>query len=101
MPFVRDVIDDMLDMALAMLDAQGEVDLVPALCRPLPAYVIARMMGVAADMIPTVIAWSDLMADATSGGCPIDYASDPAWLASERAKAELVDYIRTPCEPRL
>jgi cytochrome P450 len=93
-PFVRDVIDDMLDMALATLDAQGEVDLVPALCRPLPAYVIARMMGVAADMIPTVIAWSDLMADATSGGFPIDYASDPAWLASERAKAELADYIR-------
>lgn len=91
---VREVIDAMLDDALAGLAAEGTADLMAGLCRPLPAHVIARMMGVAPDMIPSVIAWSDLMADATSGGFPIDYANDPAWLASERAKAELADYIR-------
>ncbi|MCW1431714.1 cytochrome P450 [Novosphingobium sp. JCM 18896] len=93
-PFVRQVIHDMLDQALATLGADGQVDLVRTLCRPLPAHVIARMMGVAPDMIPMIIAWSDRMAEATSGGFPIDYTSDPAWLASEQAKAELADYIR-------
>lgn len=93
-PFVRSVIEGMLDAALARLEDEGSVDLMASLCRPLPAHVIARMMGVAPEMIPTVIAWSDLMADATSGGFPIDYANDPAWLASEAAKAELADYIR-------
>jgi hypothetical protein len=33
MPFVRGVIDDMLDTARAALAAGGEVDLVPMLCR--------------------------------------------------------------------
>jgi cytochrome P450 len=93
-PFVRQVVGDMLDQALATLDAESRVDLARTLCRPLPAHVIARMMGVAPDMIPTIISWSDRMADATSGGFPIDYANDPAWLASETAKAELADYIR-------
>ena len=93
-PFVREVIGAMLDDALAALASEGSVDLMSGLCRPLPAHVIARMMGVAPEMIPVVIAWSDLMADATSGGFPIDYVNDPAWLASEQAKAELGDYIR-------
>lgn len=92
--FVREVIDEMLADAIAMLEATGSVDIMAALCRPLPAYVIARMMGVEGDMIPAVIRWSDLMADATSGGFPIDYENDPAWLASEAAKAELAQYIR-------
>jgi cytochrome P450 len=93
-PFVREVIGQMLDTVLETLAREGAVDLMPLLCRPLPAHVIARMMGVAPEMIPVVIEWSDLMADATSGGFPIDYANDPAWLASEAAKAELGDYIR-------
>jgi len=93
-PFVREVVDAMLDDVLASIEATGTADLMARLCRPLPAHVIARMMGVAPEMIPVVIAWSDLMADATSGGFPIDYANDSAWLASERAKAELADYIR-------
>jgi cytochrome P450 len=93
-PFVQEVIGDMLDAVLETLAAKGEADLMPLLCRPLPAHVIARMMGVAPEMIPTIIEWSDLMADATSGGFPIDYANDPAWLASEAAKVELGEYIR-------
>jgi len=94
-PFVREVIGNMLDTVLETLAREGVADLMPLLCRPLPAHVIARMMGVAPKMIPVVIAWSDLMADATSGGFPIDYDNDPAWLASETAKAELGDYIRS------
>ncbi|PEQ13619.1 hypothetical protein B2G71_04635 [Novosphingobium sp. PC22D] len=93
-PFVRDAIVDLADGVVEELSGGGQVDIMARLCRPLPAVVIARMMGVAPDMVPVVIAWSDAMADATSGGFPIDYANDPAWLASEAAKRDLGDYIR-------
>jgi len=92
-PAVRAIVADMLEGAAAKLAQDGSVDMVGALCRPLPAHVIAHMMGVAQDMIPTVIEWADLMANATASGFPIDYANDPHWLASERAKAELADYL--------
>ena len=92
-PVVRKVVSDMLDKVEEQLADGSEIDMVPALCRPLPAYVIAHMMGVAGDMIPTVIEWADLMANATAGGFPIDYENDPHWLASEQAKAELADYL--------
>ena len=92
-PVVRGKIAEMLDGIEDRLRAGDEVDIVPALCRPLPAWVIAHMMGVSQDMTPHVIGWADAMASATIGGLPIDYDNDPYWLASERAKAELADYI--------
>lgn len=92
-PVVHKVVGGMLDRVEEELRAGDEVDIVAALCRALPAYVIAHMMGVPEDTIPTVIEWSDLMANATSGGFPIDYDNDPAWLASERAKGELAAFL--------
>lgn len=99
-PFVREVVEGMLDAVEGALDRNGEADLVPLLCRPLPARVIARMMGVEPAMVAAVIRWSDRMADATAGGFPIDYANDPHWLASEAAKRELADYIRGQIDHR-
>jgi cytochrome P450 len=83
----------MLDRVEETLRGGQEADMVQALCRPLPAHVIAHMMGVADETIPTVIAWADAMAMATAGGLPIDYANCPFWLASERAKAELAAFL--------
>lgn len=92
-PAVRDMIAIMLDAIEDELRSGGQVDMVPALTRPLPARVIAHMMGVSQEMTPTVIDWADTMANATLGGLPIDYEHDPHWLASERAKGELAEYI--------
>lgn len=92
-PVVRRVVGAMLAPALETLRGGTMVDLVAALCRPLPAHVIAHMMGVPEETIPMVIAWADVMANATSGGFPIDYANDPHWLASEWAKAELATFL--------
>lgn len=92
-PLIRGIADKLLDTIEPALRAGGRADLMAALCRPLPAYIIAHMMGVGDDMLSSVIAWSDRMADATSSGFPIDYDNDPAWLASERAKAELAAFI--------
>lgn len=92
-PVVRQVVHAMLDAALETLRGGAPVDMVAALCRPLPAHVIAHMMGVERETIPTVIGWADTMAQATASGFPIDYANDPHWLASEQAKAELGAFL--------
>ncbi len=91
--FVRGVANDMLDKVVPQLEAGNKVEIMAALCRPLPAYVIAHMMGVSDDNIPLVINWSDRMSEAATSGFPIDYDNDPYWLASERAKKELAGFL--------
>jgi cytochrome P450 len=91
--FTRQIIEGRLDDALARLDADGSVDMQPVFCRPIPAYVIAHMMGVGEDMIPTIVEWSDHMATGTSSGHPIDYANDFYWLRAEKARASLADFL--------
>ncbi len=91
--FTRQIIEARLDEALALLDAQGSVDMQPVFCRPIPAYVIANMMGVGEDVIPTIVEWSDHMATGTSSGHPIDYEDDFFWLRAERARADLADFL--------
>jgi cytochrome P450 len=91
--FVRRVADDMLDKIEPELKAGKKVDIMAALCRPLPAFVIAHMMGVSDDNIPRVINWSDRMSEAATSGFPIDYDNDPYWLASEKAKKELAAFL--------
>lgn len=91
--FVRGVANDMLDKVEPDLKAGKKVDIMAALCRPLPAYVIAHMMGVSDDNIPRVINWSDRMSEAATSGFPIDYDTDPYWLASEKAKKELAAFL--------
>lgn len=91
--FTRQIIERRLDEALAMLEADGTVDMQPVFCRPIPAYVIAQMMGVGEDAIPTIVEWSDHMATGTSSGHPIDYANDFYWLRAEKARAALADFL--------
>lgn len=91
--FVRGVTNDMLDRIEPELKAGNRVEMMAALCRPLPAYVIAHMMGVSEENIPLVIEWSDRMSEAATSGFPIDYDNDPYWLASERAKKELARFL--------
>jgi cytochrome P450 len=91
--FTRQVIEERLDEALALLDTDGRADMQPVFCRPIPAYVIAQMMGVSEDMIPTIVEWSDHMATGTSSGHPIDYANDFYWLRAEKARADLADFL--------
>lgn len=91
--FTRQMIEQRLDAALAILDEQGQVDMQPEFCRPIPAYVIAHMMGVSEDMIPTIVEWSDHMATGTASGHPIDYENDFYWLRAEKSRADLADFL--------
>jgi cytochrome P450 len=90
---IRTYAEDMLETVGVRFRAGESPDLVPGFCRPLPAYVISFMMGIPDDMMQTVVEWSDLMANSASGGFPIDYDNDPAWLAGERAKKKLGAYL--------
>jgi cytochrome P450 len=90
---VRMIANRMLDPLVERLEAGETVDLVEGLCRHLPAYVIAHMLGVPREMQRMLIEWSDTMAASTAGGYEIDYETDPAWLAGERAKRDMADFI--------
>jgi cytochrome P450 len=93
LPAIQRFTEQLLDGVTAGLQAGGSVDIMASFCRPLPAYVISFMMGIRDSMLREVVEWSDLMANASSGGFPIDYDHDPAWLAGERAKAEFADFL--------
>ena len=89
----RGFIEARLNNALAALEADGSVDMQPVFCRPIPAQVIAHMMGVGDDMIPTIVEWSDHMATGTASGHPIDYETDFYWLRAEKARASLAQFL--------
>ena len=55
------------DLLAAMPDA-GECDLVPALAYPLPAAVIAELIGVPASLLDDLKRWSDGLASSTASG---------------------------------
>ncbi len=89
---IGDIADQMIDPLEARLRAGEVVEAVGAFCRDFPAYVIAYMLGVPAEVRPKIVEWSDKV----GGGGAVagaDRASDPAWIASEHAKAELADYL--------
>ncbi|MBL7490518.1 cytochrome P450 [Frankia sp. AgB1.9] len=58
---IQQVVTDLLDdPALAdQLAGGGEAELVNAYCRPLPAQVIARLLGVPLSDLPDFVRWSD------------------------------------------
>lgn len=90
---------DIAAIATGLLDPVGQrlrdgeaVELVSALCRPLPTLVIAKMMGVPSEMLGDVVRWSDEMA----GGGPAYLADEAARAAvarREAAKADLAGYL--------
>lgn len=90
---------DIAAIATGLLNPVGQrlrdgeaVELVSALCRPLPTLVIAKMMGVPPEMLGDVVRWSDEMA----GGGPAYLADEAARAAvarREAAKADLAGYL--------
>lgn len=86
---------DIAAIATGLLNPVGQrlrdgeaVELVSALCRPLPTLVIAKMMGVPPEMLGDVVRWSDEMA---GGG--------PAYLADEAARAAVARREAAKADP--
>jgi cytochrome P450 len=90
---IGDIADRMIDDMEPFLRAGKSVEAMGALCRDLPAYVIAYMLGVPADMRPKIVEWSDLMGAAV-GFPPSEWTSrNPAWVAADAARESLAQYI--------
>jgi cytochrome P450 len=92
-PTIRLYVDRMLDGMEERLREGGRVDVTSALCAPLPPTITAYMLGIPEDMLGSILEWSDHIATAASGGWPIDYERDPAWLRGEAAKRKLGEYL--------
>lgn len=71
-PVVQRIVRDVLDA----IDPTAPVDVVDALCAPVPILVIAHMLGVPAEDLPTFREWSDAIAVAATD------ATDPRALAA-------------------
>jgi cytochrome P450 len=91
-PVIAQIADEMLTAMVSQMRAGAEVDAVGAVCRDLPAHVIAYMLGVPAEMRPKIVEWSDQMGG--GGGVPLESRFESgAWSRSEHAKAQLAEYL--------
>lgn len=86
------------ELAAGMIDrfaTDGSVDLLPSYAAPLPAIVIAEMIGLPAEMAPELLAWSNSMVKMYMYS--VDVAVEEE---ADRAAAEFVDYLRGVLEER-
>jgi cytochrome P450 len=69
-PFIREQARKLVDTALAVSAGAGAVDLVATVVDPLPATVIAYMLGVPIEDTARFGTWSDELLEAQSTGLP-------------------------------
>lgn len=80
-------------LAHSLIDAfedDGEVELLKAFAAPLPAVVIAEMIGLPAAMAPQLLNWSNRMVAMYMFGVTREVEDD-----ANRASLDFMDYIRT------
>jgi len=79
------------ELATGMIDRfepDGAVDLLPSYAAPLPAIVIAEMIGLPADMAPQLLGWSNSMVKLYMFG-----ADDVVVAEADRAAEEFSSYL--------
>ncbi|MGE4238823.1 cytochrome P450 [Ramlibacter sp.] len=92
-PMITQLADEMIDPVEEKLRAGETVDLEAELCRSLPAYVIAHMMGVPRSYRDDVVRWSDALGAASVLPANADKQTHPAWLAAYKARDEIGAYL--------
>ncbi len=98
-PVIGGIADRMLDAVMERLRDGETIDAEHELCRGLPAYVIAHMLGVPSEMRADIVRWSDDIGHAV--GLPNNTPhTDPVWLAAKEAKQALADYMLSQIEDR-
>jgi len=83
-PRIGELADDLIDR----FEADREVDVLPRYAAPLPAIVIAEMIGLPADMAPQLLSWSNSMVKMYMFG--VDEAVE---AEADRAAREFVAYL--------
>ena len=92
-PTITELADQMIDPIEARLRAGEVVDLERELCRNLPAYVIAYMMGMPKRYRDDVVRWGDELGAAAV--LPSDTSRDthPTWIQATKARSEIGAYL--------
>ncbi len=78
----NEIIDDFED--------EGSVDLIKAFAAPIPAVVIAEMIGLPAEIAPQLLNWSNRMVQMYMFGVTREVERD-----ANQASADFMDYLRT------
>jgi len=92
-PMITQLADEMLDPIEERLRAGEVVDLEKELCRSLPAYVIAHMMGVPKSYRDDVVRWSDELGAAAVLPSNASKETDPTWIRAHKAREEIGVYL--------
>lgn len=84
-PRIRQLAHEMIDG----FEAQGSVDLLKAFAAPIPAIVIAEMIGLPAEMAPQLLNWSNRMVTMYMYGVSEETERD-----ANQAAADFMAYLR-------
>ena len=86
---LRPRIEALANELIDAFEPNGEVELLKAFAAPLPAIVIAEMIGLPADMAGQLVAWSNRMVQMYMFG-----VSEATEHDANRAATEFMDYIK-------
>ena len=86
---LRPRIEALANELIDAFEPNGEVELLKAFAAPLPAIVIAEMIGLPADMAGQLVAWSNRMVQMYMFG-----VSETTEHDANRAATEFMDYIK-------
>jgi cytochrome P450 len=89
--FVRALVDELIDRVLE----QGQVEWVRAFCAPLPIRVICDRLGLPAEDVPRLKAWSDAWVEPLGYGLPLERE-----IAVARLGLELQAYLAAKFEEK-
>lgn len=85
-PRIRSLANEIIDG----FEGEGSVDLIKAFAAPIPAIVIAEMIGLPAEMAPQLLNWSNRMVQMYMFGVTREVELD-----ANQASADFMDYLRT------
>ncbi|MFD2649835.1 cytochrome P450 [Devosia albogilva] len=85
-PRIRTLANEIIDG----FEGEGSVDLIKAFAAPIPAIVIAEMIGLPAEMAPQLLNWSNRMVQMYMFGVTREVELD-----ANQASADFMDYLRT------
>lgn len=87
---LRPRINQLANEIIDGFEGEDIVDLIKAFAAPIPAIVIAEMIGLPAEMAPQLLNWSNRMVTMYMYG--VTYETE---LDANQAAAEFMDYLRT------
>jgi cytochrome P450 len=90
---IRQRVEIMADEAIDSFESQGSVDLLPSYTMPIPAFVIAELLGLPASTVPSILDWTHRISIIYQHRRPADKVAS-AMAATLEFQAFLADFIK-------